>query len=182
MQKHTRQFLKDMGYGDQLGEDPSDSSSEEIDEDNETDSNEDQQDQSENSEDTDSNPDQEEEGDETQEQLASAQDIDPKETDEDAVLDESGSSLPQTLVRLSHADPDYKIFISKFDEEVLAEDLADDKELARLRAYLDQQLDQVKGAISRLANKLQRELQAQQNRSWKFDLEEGLLDSQDLHA
>ena len=177
--QHTRQFLKDMGYGDQLGEDPSDSSSEEIDEDNEeTDSNEDQQDQSENSEDADSNPDQEEEGDEAQEQLASAQDIDPKETDEDAVLDESESSLPPDSGKsFSNADPDYKIFISKFDEEVLAEDLADGKELERLRAYLDQQLDQVKGAISRLANKLQRRLQAQQNRSWKFDLEEGLLDS-----
>ena len=59
----------------------------------------------------------------------------------------------------------------------MAEELADQKELERLRAYLDQQLNQVKGAVSRLANKLQRRLQAQQNRSWKFDLEEGLLDS-----
>jgi cobaltochelatase CobT len=63
-----------------------------------------------------------------------------------------------------------------FDEEVAAEDLAEPAELERLRAYLDQQLEPLKGAVSRLANKLQRRLQAQQNRSWEFDLEEGILD------
>ena len=58
-----------------------------------------------------------------------------------------------------------------------AEDLAEPAELERLRAYLDQQLEPLKGAVSRLANKLQRRLQAQQNRSWEFDLEEGTLDA-----
>ncbi|MED5531637.1 MAG: cobaltochelatase subunit CobT, partial [Pseudomonadota bacterium] len=77
-------------------------------------------------------------------------------------------------------DPNYRIFNPSYDEEVLAEDLADEEELARLRVYLEQQLDQVKGAVSRLANKLQRRLQAQQNRSWDFDLEEGFLDSSRL--
>jgi cobaltochelatase CobT len=64
-----------------------------------------------------------------------------------------------------------------FDEEIKAEDLAEAAELERLRAYLDQQLEPLKGAVSRLANKLQRRLQAQQNRSWLFDLEEGTLDA-----
>lgn len=59
----------------------------------------------------------------------------------------------------------------------MAEDLASSNELERLRAYLDQQLEPLKGAVSRLANKLQRRLQAQQNRSWSFDMEEGLLDA-----
>ena len=63
------------------------------------------------------------------------------------------------------------------DEEVRAEDLAEPVELERLRAYLDQQLEPLKGAVSRLANKLQRRLQAQQNRSWEFDREEGTLDA-----
>ena len=64
-----------------------------------------------------------------------------------------------------------------FDEEIRAEDLAEPVELERLRAYLDQQLEPLKGAVGRLANKLQRRLQAQQNRSWEFDREEGILDA-----
>ncbi len=77
----------------------------------------------------------------------------------------------------SDADPHYTVYDSSHDEEIKAEDLAEPIELERLRAYLDQQLDPLKGAVSRLANKLQRRLQAQQNRSWEFDLEEGMLDA-----
>ncbi|MFV2091663.1 MAG: cobaltochelatase subunit CobT [Hyphomicrobiales bacterium] len=73
--------------------------------------------------------------------------------------------------------PGYQIYTSQFDEEVSAEDLCDEEELNRLRAYLDKQLDGLSGVVSRLANRLQRKLLAQQNRSWDFDLEEGLLDS-----
>ena len=69
------------------------------------------------------------------------------------------------------------MYDTEFDEEIRAEDLAEPAELERLRAYLDQQLEPLKGAVSRLANKLQRRLQAQQNRSWLFDLEEGILDA-----
>jgi cobaltochelatase CobT len=78
---------------------------------------------------------------------------------------------------VSAADPEYRVYSNANDEEVKAEDLAEPAELERLRAYLDQQLDPLKGAVSRLANKLQRRLQAQQNRSWEFDLEEGILDA-----
>ena len=77
----------------------------------------------------------------------------------------------------SEADPAYKVYDTRYDEEIAAEELADPAELGRLRAYLDQQLDPLKGAVSRLANKLQRRLQAQQNRSWSFDLDEGILDA-----
>jgi cobaltochelatase CobT len=77
----------------------------------------------------------------------------------------------------SEADPGYKVYATRFDEEVAAEDLADPVELERLRAYLDQQLEPLKGAVARLANRLQRRLQAQQNRAWDFDLEEGTLDA-----
>ena len=74
-------------------------------------------------------------------------------------------------------DPPYKVFTSQFDEVVDAEDLCDPEELTRLRAYLDQQLRALQSVVSRLANRLQRRLLAQQNRSWEFDLEEGLLDA-----
>ena len=71
----------------------------------------------------------------------------------------------------------YKVFTQKFDEIVKASDLCPAEELDQLRGTLDKQLESLAGAVARLANKLQRRLMAQQNRSWQFDLEEGLLDT-----
>jgi len=71
----------------------------------------------------------------------------------------------------------YRAFTAKFDEIVSATDLCDGDELSRLRNFLDQQLQAMQGVVARLANRLQRLLLAQQNRSWEFDLEEGLLDT-----
>jgi cobaltochelatase CobT len=70
----------------------------------------------------------------------------------------------------------YHAFTLDFDEVVTAEELCEAEELARLRGYLDQQLVSLQGAVTKLANRLQRRLMAQQNRSWDFDQEEGLLD------
>jgi cobaltochelatase CobT len=70
----------------------------------------------------------------------------------------------------------YRAFSKNFDEIVEAEDLCDADELARLRQQLDQQLSHLQGVVSKLANRLQRRLMAQQQRAWEFDLEEGLLD------
>jgi cobaltochelatase CobT len=72
---------------------------------------------------------------------------------------------------------DYTAFTTKFDEEIAATDLCDAEELTRLRAYLDQQLVHLQGAVTKLANRLQRRLMAQQSRSWDFDQEEGILDA-----
>jgi len=72
---------------------------------------------------------------------------------------------------------DYKVFTEQFDEVVEAQELCDFEELDRLRAYLDSQLTGLQGVVTRLANRLQRRLMAQQNRSWDFDQEEGLLDA-----
>ncbi len=72
---------------------------------------------------------------------------------------------------------DYKPYTVTFDEEVEAAELCDPDELERLRAYLDSQLAGLQGLVTRLANRLQRRLMAQQNRSWDFDQEEGLLDA-----
>jgi cobaltochelatase CobT len=74
----------------------------------------------------------------------------------------------------------YKVSTNQFDEEISAEDLCDSEELTRLRNYLDKQLTNVQGVVARLANRLQRRLMAKQNRSWDFDLEEGVLDTSRL--
>jgi cobaltochelatase CobT len=71
----------------------------------------------------------------------------------------------------------YHAYTTSFDEEILAENLCDPEELSRLRHQLDLQLATLHGVVSRLANRLQRRLMAQQTRSWSFDLEEGMLDA-----
>ncbi|RFD20583.1 cobaltochelatase subunit CobT [Komagataeibacter melaceti] len=75
------------------------------------------------------------------------------------------------------AAPGYHAFTTAFDEEIAAEDLCDSEELYRLRQTLDQQLVSMQGVVSKLANRLQRKLMAQQTRAWEFDLEEGMLDA-----
>jgi len=77
----------------------------------------------------------------------------------------------------NQANVDYCVFTPKFDEVVPASELCDAEELTRLRGYLDKQLGPLQSVIARLANRLQRRLLAQQNRSWEFDLEEGILDA-----
>ncbi|MBB3983604.1 cobaltochelatase CobT [Sphingobium fontiphilum] len=72
---------------------------------------------------------------------------------------------------------DYRPYTTKHDEIVTAEDLCDEDELLRLRGFLDQQLVSLQGAVTKLANRLQRRLMAQQSRSWDFDQEEGILDA-----
>ncbi|KQM61707.1 MULTISPECIES: cobaltochelatase subunit CobT [unclassified Sphingomonas] len=76
-----------------------------------------------------------------------------------------------------NAQFDYRAFTTKYDEVIAATELCDADELERLRAYLDQQLVQLQGVVTKLANRLQRRLMAQQSRSWDFDQEEGLLDA-----
>ncbi len=100
-------------------------------------------------------------------------------SDEDVTETETSSDASRPEQPFSNRPPidDYKIFTTRFDEVVLAEELCDGPELERLRAYLDKQLSPLQGAVARLANRLQRKLMAQQNRSWMFDLEEGVLDT-----
>ena len=95
---------------------------------------------------------------------------------EDADSEEASESWrPPSGANDSRAG-DYKAYTQKFDEMIQAEELCEAEELARLRAYLDKQLSNLQGVVGRLANRLQRRLMAQQNRSWDFDLEEGILD------
>ena len=94
-------------------------------------------------------------------------------------LEESSESVLQKS-NLNNIDQEYKIYTNEFDEIAKAEILEDLKETQKLRKNLDQQLIGFQDLITKLANKLQRQLLAKQNRSWEFDLEEGLLDSSKL--
>lgn len=106
---------------------------------------------------------------------------DMADSDEDAEA-EAGEDAPMPPPakdggeRLSNQF-NYKVFTTKFDEIVKAAELCPPDELDQLRALLDKQLENLAGAVARLANKLQRRLMAKQSRSWQFDLEEGLLDT-----
>jgi cobaltochelatase CobT len=106
-------------------------------------------------------------------------DLDDQDSMEEA--DEAGANeqpvQPQYRPARGDQTPLYSVFTTAFDEVIEADDLCDPEELARLRSYLDQQLQSLHGVVSRLANRLQRRLLAQQNRAWDFDLEEGLLDA-----
>tara|TARA_B100001057_G_scaffold311809_1_gene311838 strand:+ start:3375 stop:5186 length:1812 start_codon:yes stop_codon:yes gene_type:complete len=96
--------------------------------------------------------------------------------------EDSGESLERVTQKLNvnKKNIEYKIFTSKFDEIAKAENLEKEEEILRLRKNLDQQLINFQDLITKLANKLQRQLLAIQNRSWEYDLEEGLLDSSKL--
>ena len=107
------------------------------------------------------------------------------DVDEDAIVDENqeivaNQSWLESLVGQT-SNFTYKVYTRAFDEEVTAEDLCSPEELQRLRKHLDQLMGSSKGTVSKLAHRLQRFLMAQQNRSWEFNKEEGILDSARLH-
>jgi len=98
----------------------------------------------------------------------------------DTELENESSEKVIQKTNTSINDKDYKIFTTEFDEIARAETLETQEEILKLRKNLDQQLTNFQNLITKLANKLQRQLLAKQNRSWDFDLEEGLLDSSKL--
>jgi cobaltochelatase CobT len=117
-----------------------------------------------------------------------SEDGESRQTDEDSLTDsdadfgdegEEGMMPVRPNRPLSDLPPqfDYRAYSEQFDEVISAAELCDEEELTRLRAYLDQQLVHLQGAVTKLANRLQRRLMAQQNRSWDFDQEEGMLDA-----
>ena len=110
-----------------------------------------------------------------------ADDDGAEDAEEDAAAAEGDDRPggPQQRRERNQADPEttYRAYARSFDEEIDAEDLCDADELSRLRQQLDQQLQHLQGVISKLANRLQRKLMAQQTRAWQFDLDEGMLDA-----
>jgi cobaltochelatase CobT len=177
----TRDLIRDLDLGDELGRepDPNDEDSEEPEGADqpppEPDDGDDQQDeggqQQEDSQRGDSDGGEQED---TQVRV----EADDGDNPEDAETNIEDGTIP-TRPNFRPTDGEgfqYKVFTKAHDETIGAEDLCDGEELTRLRAYLDAQLTQLQGVVGRLANRLQRRLMAQQNRSWQFDLEEGVLD------
>ena len=110
-------------------------------------------------------------------------DFDPSLNDQEIALEDSDDEDVKTTraQKQSTNDPNkYKIFTNQYDKILEANELITDEEISKLRNNLDLQLSSLQSFISRLANKLQRKLLAKQNRSWNFDLEEGLLDASKL--
>ena len=121
--------------------------------------------------------------DETQTSLDAGFDLNDQQMEEQLEDSDSVKESTENLIQktnLNNLDQEYKIFTTEFDEIAKAEILEDVKETQKLRKDLDQQLITFQDLITKLANKLQRQLLAKQNRAWEFDLEEGLLDSSKL--
>ncbi|MCO5158793.1 MAG: cobaltochelatase subunit CobT [Aquamicrobium sp.] len=176
----VRDMLVSMEMAEELGEDQQDQDQEEDDpdqpqgEENSEDGGEDDQGaEPSQSEEADSSDDDQEAGESEAEastdDYADDEDLDAETAGETRRQDNPFSNFTKEF--------DYKVFTAEFDEMVGAEELCDEEELDRLRAFLDKQLANLQGIVGRLANRLQRRLMAQQNRSWDFDLEEGVLDS-----
>ena len=118
----------------------------------------------------------------TQANLDADYNIDEFNLDEQLSDFNSDEKSPEQIIqkKIDQLNLDYKIFTSQYDEIIKAEKLENADESSKLRKTLDQQLIGFQDVITKLANKLQRQLLAKQNRSWEFDLEEGLLDSSKL--
>ena len=172
--KIIRKLIGELELGDELGDEPDDDDSETSDQDEDFANNEEQENQDEETNDQSSES--------TETDVSDEEEIIQSETIEIGDEEDINNEELTKAVRNQSGDEDkkreipYRIFTNKYDEEIKALDLCELDELDRLREYLDQQLQHLQGAVTRLANKLQRKLLAQQNRSWEFDLEEGLLD------
>ena len=147
--------------------------------------NEDEQDNNLNRDSENENQDDQEKGQQEQDQngIDADYDLDEYRMDEQLVdtdLDKQSSETVFQKMNAGIEDKEYKIFTSQFDEITMAENLESKEEIIKLRKSLDQQLVSFQDLITKLANKLQRQLLAKQNRAWEFNLEEGLLDSSKL--
>ena len=155
-------------------EDNKDDDNEENKQDNKTENNEDNQSDGE---------DENNKQDEAQTSLDAGFDLSDQPVDENLENAESFRENKENIpkkINSNNIDQEYKIFTSNFDEIAKAETLENLEEIQKLRKNLDQQLIGFQDLITKLANKLQRQLLAKQNRAWEFDLEEGLLDSSKL--
>jgi cobaltochelatase CobT len=176
--KLTRTILRDLKLSDEFDADEAsdDSGEGENAENQEQDGEQDASSESQSSE-ADLQESEGEEGDEDAAEMRAEQTDEMSDADEP----EDGMKPHRPEQPFSHQNEwGYKVHTLQFDEQVPAAELCDPEELGRLRNFLDQQLQAMQGVVSRLANKLQRLLMAQQNRSWEFDIEEGMLDTSRL--
>ena len=175
----SRKLIEKLGYGEQLGE--FDEAESDIDENNQEEVEQEEAGQGSDNEEDDTAENSETNDGESQQSTSADADIEDSQIDESIEgEDQSENQIIQNIQGSQTKEAQYQVFDAASDQEINANKLADESELEKLREYLEQQLDSLKGAVSRLANKLQRRLQAKQNRTWKFDLEEGLLDAAKL--
>jgi cobaltochelatase CobT len=173
--KLTRTVLRDLDFGEEGDKDESEEGGKDSESASEQEGGEDQDASGESaSADADLQQVEGEQGEETSAEMRA------EESDEtsDAPDSDEGVRPWRPDLPFSHQEAwGYKVYTTEFDEVIEAAALCDAEELARLRNFLDQQLQAMQGVVTRLANRLQRLLQAQQNRNWEFDLEEGMLDA-----
>ncbi len=175
----SRKLIEKLGYGEQLGE--LDDVESDVDENNPEELEQEEAGQGSDNEEDDNSENSELDDGESQQSTSADAHIDDSQVDETIEgEDQSENQITPNIQGAQTKEAHYQVFDATSDEEINANKLADVAELEKLREYLDQQLDSLRGAVSRLANKLQRRLQAKQNRTWKFDLEEGLLDAAKL--
>ncbi|MEM5492737.1 cobaltochelatase subunit CobT [Hoeflea sp. AS16] len=179
----VREMLSAMEMAEEYGDDDSEQDEQDEVSDDDQPRSEEENDQS-SQEDAGSDAAPAEESETSDEQMDTGE-MDGAEAGDDDTIDDSDDDADTPGETRKSSDPfdelnekiDYKVFTTEFDEEISAEELCDEAELERLRAFLDKQLAHLQGVVGRLANRLQRRLMAQQNRAWDFDLEEGYLDS-----
>ncbi len=177
----TRQILKDLAL--EGGEaDDEEADEQQGEEDSEQDEGDDQQGEDEGAAGQDASMEAraEEAADDTDQQASQSAEMDPDMPSDADMTDDGDEGMvpwrPNAPWSNLPPDFDYHAYTTRYDEVLPAEDLCDAEELTRLRGYLDQQLVHLQGAVTKLANRLQRRLMAQQNRAWDFDQDEGLLD------
>jgi cobaltochelatase CobT len=177
----ARAVVRDLNFSDDLSDAPDQDVQEDQDQDGEAESSQEGEgegeDQSPQSATMDDSEKTHRESDTSESTLTEVEDDENAEASEEE-LDTAEGDKPARPDVKDHGrpEPPYKVFTTHHDEVVSAEELCEAEELGRLRAYLDQQLANLSNVVARLANRLQRRLLAQQNRSWSFDLEEGMLD------
>jgi cobaltochelatase CobT len=177
-----RRVLADLGLGADPDADPEESDESEEQQDDEAPGDEGEQAEQDSGGDQQSSEQRAEESQDDPESTETREVEADSEMSSDADMGEDGQEgmtpwRPNTPMSDLPKDFDYKAYTKAHDEIIGAEDLCDAEELTRLRAYLDQQLVPLQSAVTKLANRLQRKLMAQQNRSWDFDQEEGILDA-----
>ncbi len=177
----ARAIVRDMELGDDLSDAPDQDVQEEESQDGEAEASnegegegEDQSPQSATLDDSEKTHRESESSESTMTEVEEDENAEP--SDEELETGEGDRPARPDLKDSGRPEPAYKVYTTLHDEVVSAEELCDGEELTRLRAYLDQQLAHLSNVVGRLANRLQRRLLAQQNRSWTFDLEEGILD------
>ncbi len=181
----SRDLLARLEMSDELGDDPDDAEDNDDDTDDDAEGEQDQTETGQEDAETSASEDMEQGEADQDETMEDAMEMDGSEDMDDMQGEEEPDGdqpwRPELPFASMSNDKFYQVYTNQFDETVEADELCDPEELTRLRNYLDKQLASLQGVVARLANRMQRRLMAQQNRSWDFDLEEGILDAARLY-